>query len=1139
MAAAIPLLIQVGVAAVTYVASSVLAPKPKLNPVDKGRFDDIRVTTAEEGGFIPLCFGTRVRLAGNIIWGTVTKEYVSRDPGRTGGKGGGAQQPTPPTNTYSYKKSFAIAVCGTPVRSYRRISENLEAIYNSVGSELRQDFYEAENHTAAGGAVVVTDGDCSGGRAVRLSGSGQYVEFEASALFAGLHTVSIFYKATSSAGVFLSANGGAETSVSLPATGSTPASVSVTLSLHRGVNTIKLRRDTGTSDVDRFYVSGTGVIPDPDAPPDSGNRWGREVTNLLDVGGSYPSDPDNSVPYYNTVQEFDGSGYFEGYTSAGGQARFELFAGVETQPQSAIIVAVEGAAETPAFRDVSYFATEDYLVKEGQLGSFIFEIEPDIQVLDETLEYLYTLDGKVTAADCDFSLLAGRIIPGLVIDHRAPLSETVAALESWFNFDIVPRGGKITAIPRGGAVAARLYERELRAHLFAEERPRAAVKVTHEDPTDLPGAVDVLYLDPAPSKDFHTGNQTAEKTVGFAFDRETLTFPIVGDADTAHAVGQRYLDARHLAAKPAELVCGFGKRHFIPTDILEVELEDLTLYTYRVASKQADLQGMVKLGVVPERASIYGQGGAGVTGRGGDVLIIRSPANTMLVVADCVPVRQEDLGRLIAYGAACPRGSGSWPGYHLNKRDQNGEVERVGGFETAATIGVVETASQSAAKFGLEAARTFTVKLYNGSLESRTEEEARAERVNLALYGSGNRWEVIQFLTVTAQTPTAPFVAQYLVTGTISGLYGTETNSATHQANDYFVLFDGAVASFPMRPADITQTFDFIGQTAGQALPDAEVAGVSTLTFQGNARKPLAVSGVEVDDETQRAPRDSEGSILVAPRPRINAETVGDEYLIDYLSDDRSTIIHSASFGEGGEVPALFKSTASLYSGAGPNKYAAVTGNTLSGTGDDAVIGVSGFARARSLQRILRTDNYVEATLTVGSAAGNGAMIGLISERLDWTNPTSGPDYYQVEYLIRLYYSAGYHLVVYAGGTSIYTLTTGAVGASSSERVCIRIVGAVVRFYRYTAAGLIFLCETPVPPSFPLRAWAALAFLQSGITTAVEQVMLSMSPMPSTILTGAQQTLYYGGLKNPVQVNIYQHSGDREVGYGQPWEGAI
>ena len=1118
MAAAIPLLIQVGVAAVSYVASSALAPKPKLNPVDKGRFDDIRVTTAEEGGFIPLCFGRRARLAGNIIWGTVTREYVSRDPGRTGGKGGGAQQPTPPTNTYSYKKSFAILVCGTPVRSYRRISENLETIYNNVGSELREDFYEAEHHSLSGGASVVDDGECSGGRAARLAGTGQYVELDASVLFGGLHTVVIFYKASAPAQVYLSANGGAETLVSLPATGSVPASVTATLQLRRGANTVKLRGGSGTSDVDRIYVSGTGVPPVDFTPP--------EGTNLIDTTATFPSDPSDPLPFYNTVQEFDASGYFEGYTGAGGQARFELFAGVETQPQSAIIVAVEGASETPAFRDVSYFATEDYLVKEGQLGNFIFEIEPEIQDLDETLLYLYTLDGKVTAAGCDFSLLAGRTISGLVIDHRAPLSETVAALESWFNFDIVPRGGKITAVPRGGSVVTRLYERELRAHLYGEERPRAAVKVTHEDPTDLPGEVDVVYLDPAPSKDFHSGNQTAQKIVGFSFDYETLTFPIVGDADTAQAVGQQYLDARHLAAKPAEIICGFGKRHFIPTDIIEVELDDATLYTHRIVTKQADLQGMVRFGVVPERPSIYTQGGAGVSGRGGDVLLVRPPANTLLVVADCVPIRQEDLGKLILYAPACPRGVGAWPGYHLNKRDQNGEVERVGGFETAATIGVVETASQSSAKFGLEPARSLVVKLYHGSLESRSESEVRAERVNLALYGSGNRWEVIQFLTVTPQAASAPYVAQYLVTGVVSGLYGTEPFSANHQAGDYFVLFDGAVPSFPMRPADITQTFDFIGQTAGQALGDAEAAGVSTFAFQGNSRKPLAVARVILDEETKLAPRDSTGAILTTVEPRTNVEVVGDEYLINYLSDDRSQILHSEIFSEALPTPAVL--TAKVEGAIG--KYTGVSGSWNGNT--FSLSGALASGRAVALQSLSGLGAFVEAELR---AVGASVTLGLMGAGKDWRTD-------RLDFSIVLTTDGVAALNVYEGATLLYTEdpTTPTNYSTGGTRFRIEAAGKRIRFYKGKVSdGSQFLAESSASPNYPLRPVFIINIGSSGDARAKE-IMLVTADLPTTTLTAAQQQRFYGGLKpNGVEVSIYQHSGVREIGYGFEWSGKI
>lgn len=269
MGAAIPFLIQVGISVGASVASSMLAPKPKLSPVDKGRFDDIRFTTAEEGAFKPMCFGKRVRLAGNMIWGTVTQEYVTHTEGRSGGKGGGGrQQPTPPTNTFTYKKSFAFHVCSTPVKAYRRITENLETIYNNVGSDLIEDFFEAENHTAGGGAVVITDGQCSNGRAVRLSGSGQFVEIPVSALFAGLHTVSVFYKVATSGQLNISANGGAETSANLSASGSVPVSLTGTFLLRRGQNTIKLRGGTGTVDVDRVYVSGTGEIPGPPTDPE-------------------------------------------------------------------------------------------------------------------------------------------------------------------------------------------------------------------------------------------------------------------------------------------------------------------------------------------------------------------------------------------------------------------------------------------------------------------------------------------------------------------------------------------------------------------------------------------------------------------------------------------------------------------------------------------------------------------------------------------------------------------------------------------------------------------------------------------------------------------------------------------------------
>jgi hypothetical protein len=848
MAAAAPLLIQVGVAASVSLASKFLAPKPKLSPVDKGRFDDIRFQTAEEGAFIPLCFGKRVRLAGNMIWGTVTKEYVTRSPGRSVGKGGTPEPPTPPTNAFTYKKSFALLVCGTPVRSYRRISENLEVVYSNLGSELQEDFYEAENHTPGSGATVVIDGQCSAGRAVRLAGSSQYVEIAVAAQQVGLYSVVIFYKAAGASSVYLSANGGAETLVSLPAAATVPLTVTATLALRRGANTIKLRGGSGTVDVDRIYISATGSLPppppgDPPDPPIGPGFPDRGVTHLIDLDATYPSDLDNPTPYYNTVQGFDANGYFEGYMTAGGQARFELFAGKETQPQSAIIVAVEGAGETPAWRDASFFATEDYLVQGGQLGNFIFEIEPDIQNLDEALLYLYTLDGKVMPADCDFSALAGVPISGLVLDHRAPLEEWVAALETWFNFDIVPRGGKIAAVPRGGAVVTRIYERELRAHLFGEQRPRGAVKITHDDPIDLPGMVDVLYLDPAPSKDFHTGNQTAEKTVGFAFDKDTLSFPIVGDPDTAHAVGLRYLDARHLAAKSGEIVCGFGKRHLIPTDIIEVEMESGTLHTYRVTQKQADLQSMVKFGVVPERASVYTQTGAGTRGRGGDIIIIRPPANSILAQADIPPLRTAERGRLGRYMGGCGRAGGAWHGAGLYKKTDADEWARVTSFNTEATTGVALTALPDWTDPNADdTTSTLDVGLFNGSLESITAPEfAGNSELNVLIVakpdGTGEtlRFQVATPLTVNAGEP---YESKYRLSTFKRGFNHTAHAMTGHTAGDVVLLPDTAVKFIEEPVEEIDRARDWTLVSSGQALADSPV---KNSTLHGYSYRPAEV----------------------------------------------------------------------------------------------------------------------------------------------------------------------------------------------------------------------------------------------------------------------------------------------------------
>lgn len=811
----------------TAVASSLLTPKPKLQAVDRGKLDDIRITVMEEGAFKPLAYGKRVRMGGVIRWGTPTQEYVTRTPGRSAGKGGGSRQAEPPANNFTYRKSFAILVCGNRIRRYRRIWEDIEVVFNDDGSDSFADFYEAEL-AALSGAAIVSDGtDYSGGRAVSLSTGGSVTFEGVRAVATGSNVLTIFYKATSSTGVTLLVNG-VGSSVTLPSTGGAVGVVTVSRTLNRGGNEVAVFH-SGLSAIalDRIHVRApSGPVPDPRPV----------VTHVVDEGSPYPDDPDDPSPFYNAAISYDATGTATGTLTGGGQAPFEFYTGTETQLQSPIIIAAEGAANVPAWRGESGVVFDDYLIKSerGQLGNFTFEVEPYIQDLAAIVEDLYRQDNRLGAEEVDFSLLAGTIPDGFVVHTREQLSNWITQLQVWFNFDVLPLGGKVVAVPRGQSNSFTLTEADLWARRETDETPRGPIRRTIEDPADAPQSVDILYLDSSEKKDFHTAGEQAQASIGDAFDRDTLTFAIVSDGDTAVAVGRRYLDTKELEQRPFEFATGPKFRHLSPTDVGTIVLPDVT-HTVRLTSKSAELQSLIKWKAVPERASLYNQTFPAQLSLGRETPTDAFPANTLLAVTDCVPLRKEDLSKLVVYGAGCARGRGAWRGFAFNKVGQTGDAERLGSTQKAATMGVVETASQGSVTSGYQSARYFVVKLYfdGGGIESRTLADVQADRLNVALYGSGSRWEVLQFVSAVPQVPTFPFVAQYLVTGVVTGIYGTQVFANLHADGDTFLLLDEAVQAFEVRPDEVGLPVTFIGQTFGQAYADAEVASSVTVTLKG------------------------------------------------------------------------------------------------------------------------------------------------------------------------------------------------------------------------------------------------------------------------------------------------------------------
>src|SRR5690242_8591088 len=137
-------LILAGVEVGLAVAQYALTPKGgKQQPVDRGRQGDLRFTIAAENEPLPYAFGRRVRMAGVMIDYGRTKEIKVSSPGSSGGKKG--QGATPPTNNFSYRKTFAIAFTANEMKSFRQIKEDDQIILDLVPDNATSNFYEGED----------------------------------------------------------------------------------------------------------------------------------------------------------------------------------------------------------------------------------------------------------------------------------------------------------------------------------------------------------------------------------------------------------------------------------------------------------------------------------------------------------------------------------------------------------------------------------------------------------------------------------------------------------------------------------------------------------------------------------------------------------------------------------------------------------------------------------------------------------------------------------------------------------------------------------------------------------------------------------------------------------------------------------
>lgn len=131
---------------------------------------------------------------------------------------------------------------------------------------------EAANNTLSGAAVIVNEASCSGGKKVGYLGNGanNYVTFNGiNVTSGGNYTLTIYYLSAETRTFYTSVNAGAGPTVACNSSGgwSTVASITATVSLNSGNNTIKFYNNGAyCPDLDRIGVSGSGVVTPTPAP---------------------------------------------------------------------------------------------------------------------------------------------------------------------------------------------------------------------------------------------------------------------------------------------------------------------------------------------------------------------------------------------------------------------------------------------------------------------------------------------------------------------------------------------------------------------------------------------------------------------------------------------------------------------------------------------------------------------------------------------------------------------------------------------------------------------------------------------------------------------------------------------------------
>ena len=423
--------------------------------------------------------------------------------------------------------------------------------------------------------------------------------------------------------------------------------------------------------------------------------------------------------------------------------------------------------------DAVSFAPGFAITADGRVYQMIDRGGSAYEHLSDIVEREVELSGLLSASDIDVTALTQevngyRVTGGSV---RAALEPLAAA----YQFDIVPSGYKLKAVPRGQASVLTVPYADLGA--TASDTPSDVFKMAREMDSQLPAKTVVKYLDA--ERDYDIGEQSSTRINTEAVNEVENELALVLGADEAAGIAEVLQSRAWLERTDVSFTLPPTYLALEPCDVITVQTPDAD-YEVLASELEYTQDGRIEVKAKPNAAAVYtpnASGGEGNTPPG--TIGVAGPS---LFVPLDIPVVDETVQNAPGFVGTLTGYTAGWPGGVVYRSPDNGQTwVDLQAWSAKCTIGSTPGALAEHDGYLIDQTQ-LNVIMISGALESITRDQLLAG-YNYAAYGVDGRWEIVRFQNADLQAD-----GSYTLSDFVRGDKGTEWATGLHRPGDWFIL---------------------------------------------------------------------------------------------------------------------------------------------------------------------------------------------------------------------------------------------------------------------------------------------------------------------------------------------------------------